>query len=63
MQQGGYTIFDLNSAYAVNKNLDLNFNLNNVFDKHYYSTITAPTESNFFGEPRNFMVTARYKFF
>ncbi|MEJ5865459.1 TonB-dependent siderophore receptor [Pseudomonas farsensis] len=63
VQQGGYTIFDLNSAYAVNKNLDLNFNLNNVFDKHYYSTITAPTESNFFGEPRNFMVTARYKFF
>ncbi|WP_336335444.1 TonB-dependent siderophore receptor [Pseudomonas putida] len=63
VKQGGYTIFDLNTAYAVNQHLDLNFNLNNVFDKRYYSTITSPTESNFLGEPRNFMVTARYKFF
>lgn len=63
VKQGGYTIVDLNTAYAVNHHLDLNFNLNNVFDKRYYSTITSPTESNFFGEPRNFMVTARYKFF
>lgn len=63
VQQGGYTIFDFNAAYAVNQHLDLNLNLNNAFDKRYYSSIISPTEGNFFGEPRNFMVTARYKFF
>ncbi|MDD1015724.1 TonB-dependent siderophore receptor [Pseudomonas rubra] len=63
VEQGGYTVYDLFTSYDVNRNLQVNLNLNNVFDKHYYSTITAPTEANFFGEPRNFMVTARYKFF
>ena len=63
VEQGGYTVFDLNGSYAVNRHLDLDFNLNNVFDKHYYSTITGPTEGNFVGEPRNFMVTARYSLF
>ncbi|MFV2945771.1 TonB-dependent siderophore receptor [Pseudomonas japonica] len=63
VEQGGYTVFDLNGSYAVTRHLDLDFNLNNVFDKHYYSTITGPTEGNFVGEPRNFMVTARYRLF
>lgn len=62
VQQGGYTLYDLFSSYDVTQNLQVNLNLNNVFDKRYYSSISATTGSNFFGEPRNFLATARYKF-
>ncbi|MGE8061060.1 TonB-dependent siderophore receptor [Pseudomonas sp. NPDC089547] len=62
VQQGGYTLYDMFTRFDVNENLQLNFNLNNVFDKRYYSSISSTTGSNFFGEPRNFLATARYRF-
>ena len=62
VQQGGYTLYDVFTRYDVTSNLQVNFNLNNVFDKHYYTSISSTTGSNFIGEPRNFLATARYKF-
>ncbi|MCB5190931.1 TonB-dependent receptor [Methylobacillus arboreus] len=62
VQQGGYSVADLYVSYAVDKNLELSLNGNNIFDKRYYSSISSPWGANFFGEPRNIMVTARYKF-
>ncbi len=63
MYQGGYSIMDLSASWQVNPKLDVRFNITNVFDKYYYATIGSNAESaSAFGEPRNFQVTARYKF-
>lgn len=62
IRQGGYTIFDLLAAYQVNTHWDLRFNVTNLFDKTYYQTIGTVDSGNAFGEPRNFVVTANYKF-
>lgn len=63
VKQGGYTLVDSFVSYDVNGHLQVNLNLNNLFDKRYYSSISESIGGNFFGEPRNFMVTARYKLF
>ena len=60
--QGGYTILDLTLGWQVNKQLDLNFGIRNLFDKTYYQAISTVGAGNAFGEPRNFFVTAKYKF-
>ena len=62
VRQGSYVVAGLQAGYAVNRQLDLSLNLNNLFDRSYYSTIGAQTGSNFFGDPRNLMLTARYSF-
>jgi iron complex outermembrane receptor protein/outer membrane receptor for ferric coprogen and ferric-rhodotorulic acid len=64
IHQGGYTLVNLHTNYQVTRQLELQYNLNNVFDKVYYQSI--PTSNNwgglFYGEPRNFAVTARYSY-
>ena len=62
VKQSGYGLLGLHAGYAVNKQLDLSLNVNNLFDRKYYSSIGSTTDANFFGEPRNFLLTARYKF-
>jgi len=37
----------------------LALNVNNVFDKAYYSTIGTPGGGNWYGEPRNATLTLR----
>ena len=39
------------AGYKVNKSLDLQLNVNNIFDKEYYSGIGA--NSMVYGDPRN----------
>lgn len=58
--QGGYSIFDLMTGYDVSKNLKVQGNLNNVFDKRYYQSISNPAGANIFGDPRNVAVTLRW---
>jgi outer membrane receptor for ferric coprogen and ferric-rhodotorulic acid len=37
--------------------------VNNLFDKTYYRSISSSVSSgSIYGEPRNFMLTARYQF-
>ncbi|MGS1010979.1 TonB-dependent siderophore receptor [Achromobacter anxifer] len=62
VSQGGYAIFGLNAGVAVNKQLDIALNLNNIFDRRYYASVGSMTDSNFFGEPRSATLTARYQF-
>jgi len=62
VSQGGYAVVGLNAGLAVNKQLDLALNLNNLFDRRYYASVGSMTDSNFFGEPRNVTLTARYQF-
>jgi len=64
LEQGGYAITDLMAGYQVNKNLDLQLNANNVFDRKYYSSIANSSDygGDIYGTPRNMMLTAKYSF-
>lgn len=59
--QSTYAVTDLRAAYAVNTQWSVALNLNNVFDRRYYSMLEALTDNNWYGTPRNFMVTVTGK--
>lgn len=56
--QEAYTVVNLMARYPISKDLTLSANLNNVFDKEYYSTVS----SAYYGMPRNLRVNLSYKF-
>lgn len=60
VEQGGYSIFDLFSSYSFDKNWEGQININNVFDKKYYKSISATTVA--YGDPRGVMFTLRGSF-
>lgn len=62
VRQSGYGIVNLMAGYSPTRNLDFQFNINNVFNKEYYRAIGYPDNGNLFGEPRSFMLTAEYRF-
>ena len=50
-------------GYRFDKRLDIQLNINNLFDKVYYRNIaSSPSLGYIYGEPRNFMLTAKYSF-
>lgn len=57
--QSGYTVVDLFTRYQATKNLAIQANLNNVFDKEYYDYLGT---YGVYGAPRNFSVSASYSF-
>ncbi|KZE23687.1 ferric-rhodotorulic acid/ferric-coprogen receptor FhuE [Cronobacter sakazakii] len=59
ISQNGYTVMDLFTRYQATKNLAVQANLNNVFDKAYYDYLGT---YGVYGAPRNFSVTASYSF-
>ncbi|WP_027909260.1 TonB-dependent siderophore receptor [Pseudomonas sp. URMO17WK12:I4] len=64
LKQEAYALTNLMAGYAVNENLDLQLNANNIFDKKYYSSISTSTQygGDTYGAPRNLMLTAKYSF-
>ena len=62
IEQGGYTTVSAMVGYRVNENLDISFNGNNLTDKEYYSSVRGETRHNYYGAPRNFMMTMKYDF-
>ncbi|EOC1347438.1 ferric-rhodotorulic acid/ferric-coprogen receptor FhuE [Cronobacter turicensis] len=59
ISQNGYTVVDLFTRYQATKNLAVQANLNNVFDKEYYDYLGT---YGVYGAPRNFSITASYSF-
>ncbi|EOV9671918.1 ferric-rhodotorulic acid/ferric-coprogen receptor FhuE [Cronobacter turicensis] len=59
INQNGYTVVDLFTRYQATKNLAVQANLNNVFDKEYYDYLGT---YGVYGAPRNFSITASYSF-
>ncbi|MEN0107752.1 MAG: TonB-dependent siderophore receptor [Pseudomonas sp.] len=64
LEQGAYYVADLMAGYQATKNLDLQVNANNIFDRKYYSSISNDYlyGGDSYGDPRNFMLTAKYSF-
>lgn len=64
IEQSGYALLNLHAHYQINRQLSLQYNLNNALDKTYYQSL--PTSNNwgglFYGEPRNFALTLRYQY-
>nr|WP_318382338.1 ferric-rhodotorulic acid/ferric-coprogen receptor FhuE [uncultured Enterobacter sp.] len=59
IHQNGYAVVDLFTRYQATKNLAIQANLNNVFDKEYYDYLGT---YGVYGAPRNFSVSANYSF-
>ncbi|MDN5078134.1 TonB-dependent siderophore receptor [Aliarcobacter butzleri] len=58
--QDEFITTDLMAGYKINKNLDLQLNINNVFDEKYYDRIG--NNSMVYGDPRNFTLGMKYTF-
>ena len=59
--QDAYWLVDLMTRYQITDNLSATVNLNNVFDKKYYSNIGF-YNTIYYGDPRNLMLTTRWDF-
>lgn len=65
IKQKAYAVLDLIIGYKVSQKLDLQLNINNVLDKHYYRSIANGVEwgpTDVYGEPRSARITAKYTF-
>jgi outer membrane receptor for ferric coprogen and ferric-rhodotorulic acid len=60
--QSGYAIWSARAAYRINRNLTAALNVNNIFDKTYYSTLGSTTLGNWYGAPRSVMATLNASF-
>ncbi|MCG3656900.1 TonB-dependent siderophore receptor [Aliarcobacter butzleri] len=58
--QDEFMTTDLMAGYKINKNLDLQLNINNVFDEKYYEGIGD--NGMLYGDPRNFTLGMKYTF-
>jgi outer membrane receptor for ferric coprogen and ferric-rhodotorulic acid len=60
--QSAYAIWSARASYRINRNLTAALNINNIFDKTYYSTLGSTTLGNWYGAPRNIMATLNASF-
>ena len=59
VEQESYVLANLMARYEVNKQLSLQLNVHNLFDKTYYSGLTQQYN---YGSPRNFSLGATWSF-
>ncbi|WP_343550468.1 ferric-rhodotorulic acid/ferric-coprogen receptor FhuE [Pantoea sp.] len=59
-RQGSYALVDLFARYDVTKNVSVQANINNLFDKEYDTNVS--NGGIVYGDPRNFSVSASYRF-
>lgn len=60
--EGGRAIWELRAAYDIDPRWSVALNLKNVLDKHYFSTVGNSGYGNFYGEPRNALLTVTGRF-
>ncbi|MFY9073851.1 TonB-dependent siderophore receptor [Malaciobacter mytili] len=58
--QDAYTLANAMIGYKINKNANLQLNINNIFDKKYYEGIGK--NSMVYGTPRRVLLTLQYSF-
>ena len=59
--QDPYWLVDLMARYQLTEQLSATLNVNNVFDKSYYTNIGF-YNSSYYGDPRNVMLSTRWDF-
>ncbi|TBU75440.1 TonB-dependent siderophore receptor [Phytopseudomonas daroniae] len=58
-EQGSYVLVNAMTRYDISKQLSATVNVNNLFDKKYYASLT---ENGVYGEPRNAILSVKYQF-
>jgi len=58
-RQGGYSVANAMVAYRFSDKLEIQANVNNLFDKTYYKKIGTTAVPYYYGDPRNVAVTLR----
>ncbi|KAB0494056.1 TonB-dependent siderophore receptor [Pseudomonas vancouverensis] len=62
ISQSGYAVWNGRIGYRIDDTWSVALNGNNLFDKRYYATIGTETFGNYYGDPRNFMVSVKASF-
>lgn len=60
--QGAYAVLNGLLEYRPTSNWTASLNVNNLLDRTYYATVGNDSSGNWYGEPRNVMLTLRGKF-
>ena len=60
--QGGYAVLNAMVQYRIDPRWTLSLNVNNLNDKVYYQTVGYASGSNFYGTPREWLLTLRGTF-
>lgn len=60
--QSGYAVWNSLLEYRVDEHWTASINANNLFDKKYYQTVESSSYGNWYGAPRNFMLSVRGTF-
>lgn len=60
--QGGYTVLNAMVQYRIDPRWTLSLNVNNLSDKVYYQTVGYASGGNFYGTPREWLLTLRGTF-
>lgn len=61
-RQSGYAVWDAMLEYQVDENWSVTLNGNNLLDRKYYETVGPSDYANYYGAPRNYMLTLRGTF-
>ncbi|KAF1044624.1 TonB-dependent siderophore receptor [Xylophilus sp.] len=61
-RQGGYAVYNAMLGYRINDRYSVQLNVNNLFDKVYFKKVDPTGTSNYYGDPRNVMVSLRARF-
>lgn len=63
LEQGAFAVADVMAKYDINENTSIQFNINNVFDKRYYTSIDPTIGlNNWMGAPREFRLNLKRTF-
>ena len=62
VEQPSYFVADLHAGYDISERFSVSLNVNNVFDKKYYSELRDTRFSNWYGAPRSAFVAFRVKY-
>ncbi|ERX67699.1 Fe(3+)-pyochelin receptor FptA [Pseudomonas aeruginosa] len=62
MRQGGYALVNMRLGYKIDEHWTAAVNVNNLFDRTYYQSLSNPKWNNRYGEPRSFNVSLRGAF-
>jgi len=62
LRQGGYALAHVRVGYRFNKHLSAALNVNNLFDRRYYQSLSGTSWNNRYGEPRSVALTLRAEY-
>ena len=62
IEQPGYALWDAMARYDVTEATSLQLNIDNLFDKDYYTAIGETGYGNFIGQGRSAAVVLRHAF-